>query len=158
MRIDHYAELKKGHEFPLSPKSKKFLLDNLDSGTNNLSGNKHVRQSRSILQGLDADSLERPEQENDTSNLANLSQENSFIEFNSLSANVLSPGGQSLATSQFYRTQQGRPMDESTISMAHRDISKLRVTNYFWNPRYMRTGVSSFPFNQANDFEKDNFL
>ena len=39
-------------------------------------------------------------------------------------------------------------LNESMVSMPGSDIQNLRITNYFWNPRYMRTGVSSFPFDK----------
>lgn len=51
---------------------------------------------------------------------------------------------QTLASSQF-----GGNLNESMMSMASRDINSLRVTNYFWNPRYMRTGISSFPYDAS---------
>lgn len=38
------------------------------------------------------------------------------------------------------------PLNESMMTIPREDLDQLRVYNYFWTPRFMRTGVSSFPF------------
>lgn len=74
---------------------------------------------------------------------------NSFIDINSTVGDNESRFSEALLKSS------NTFLNESMVSMASRNIQKLRVSNYFWNPRYMRTGVSSFPYNFVEEDMQD---
>lgn len=42
-------------------------------------------------------------------------------------------------------------LNENIATIPRNDLDDMRIYNYFWTPRYLRTGVSSFPFNQYQD-------
>lgn len=49
------------------------------------------------------------------------------------------------------------PLNESLATITNPNPSSMRIYNYFWTPRYLRTGVSSFPFdNPVDTDELDN--
>ena len=39
-------------------------------------------------------------------------------------------------------------LNESMVTVPRLNCASMRVYNYFWTPRYLRTGVSSFPFDE----------
>lgn len=98
MRIDHYEDLKEKCGIPLSPKSKLDVKNQLITKGNNLLVYSEVR-SIDVLAYLNDQSCCEEGSQIDTSNQANFSQENSFLEFNSNSTKMHSFGCQSLATS-----------------------------------------------------------
>lgn len=48
------------------------------------------------------------------------------------------------------------PLNESMATMGNSNVNNMRVFNYFWTPRYLRTGVSSFPFDKGDTADSDN--
>lgn len=64
--------------------------------------------------------------------------------------NNLGPQEEPTCQSFYFNTKNNNEvssLNESIITIPRENLDDLRIYNYFWSPRYLRTGVSSFPFN-----------